>query len=621
MTDIDAGTPSKGTEDALRPLPDGFDKTLADEMEASGPEFQATEEFDGAVGRTMFDTPAARDNTVTVLLPPDQIGKVPAQSLVRIKSRAKEHGGDGRQYLGAVVQGPFAEPDGLKADAPIVVMTTVRGAMFMPRYHGRIQVEILGEETRGSFVPPRFRALPNSPVFAVGEEETHALLGLDGDIELGRAVGFEDMAISFPSKRKSVLPRHLGVLGTTGGGKSTTVSGLIHQFQAAGIATIVIDTEGEYTEVNQPTSDELMVGLLREQGRGPSGVSSLQVYHLVGRETTASAPTPIHSFKIDFSSLSPYAAAEIMGLTDAQQDRFFKAYDVTKLVLRDMDIFPVRGNALEERQALEVDEFETGYPRITLSRLIDIAGFFLHRLSHGEFEPFNPEFKAEQAKNRIVQRVNQVDTSSEISWKALLARLWRLHRLVIFDNPKAADIPFKDLLVPGQTAIIDLSDTQSPQINNLVIAHLLRGVQQQQEVLYQQMAEAKLEPIPTMIIIEEAHEFLSRDKIARMQNLFEQVARIARRGRKRWLGLMFVTQLPQHLPDEVLGLVNNYILHKITDANVISRLKRSIGGIDESLWDKLPNLAPGQALVSMSSMARPLLATINPTPCRLRMTE
>jgi len=176
-------------------------------------------------------------------------------------------------------------------------------------------------------------------------------------------------------------------------------------------------------------------------------------------------------------------------------------------------------------------------------------------------------------------------------------------------------------LASGQTTIIDLSDTQSPQINNLVIAHVLRGVQQQQEAMYQQVEEAKREPTPTMIIIEEAHEFLSRDRIARMQNLFEQVARIARRGRKRWLGLVFVTQLPQHLPDEVLGLVNNYILHKITDANVIGRLKRSIGGIDESLWEKLPNLAPGQALVSMSSMTRPLLATINPTPCRLRMTE
>jgi DNA helicase HerA-like ATPase len=154
-----------------------------------------------------------------------------------------------------------------------------------------------------------------------------------------------------------------------------------------------------------------------------------------------------------------------------------------------------------------------------------------------------------------------------------------------------------------------------------VISDILRGIQEQQEKAYEVAAKSGTAPTPIMIIIEEAHEFLSRDKIDKMQNLFEQVARIARRGRKRWIGLMFVTQLPQHLPDEVLGLVNNYILHKISDANVIARLKRSIGGIDEGLWNRLPNLAPGQAIVSMTSMSRSLLVAIHPTPCKLRMVE
>ena len=103
------------------------------------------------------------------------------------------------------------------------------------------------------------------------------------------------------------------------------------------------------------------------------------------------------------------------------------------------------------------------------------------------------------------------------------------------------------------------------------------------------------------IVAAEAHEFLSRERISEMENLYQQVARIARRGRKRWLGLIFVTQLPQHLPDEVLGLVNNYILHKIGDSNVINRLKRSIGGIDEGMWNRLPNLSPGQAVVSKAA--------------------
>ena len=205
-------------DEAVQPVNDKFTESLSEEIDLAGGEYEEGAEFEGAIGRTMYDTPTSKDNTITVLLPSDRIANVPAQSLVRIKSRPIEKGGDGRQYLGAVVQGPFAEPDGLRADAPIVITTTVRGATFMPRYHGRVQVEILGEEINGIMEPPRFRPLPNSPVFPLNDDETRNMLGIINDLELGLAVGFENMAVQIPSKKKSVLPRHVGILGTTGGG-------------------------------------------------------------------------------------------------------------------------------------------------------------------------------------------------------------------------------------------------------------------------------------------------------------------------------------------------------------------------------------------------------------------
>jgi DNA helicase HerA-like ATPase len=620
MSTYSVDNPSKDNS-GIEAMPDSFSDHLEEEIDLAGGEWQEEEEFADAFGRTMYDTPTSKDNTVTVLLPADQIGKVPAQSLVRIKSRPKEKGGDERQYLGAVVQGPFAEPDGLRADAPIVVTSTVRGATFMPRYHGRVQVEILGEESDGVLEPPRFRPLPNSPVFVLGQDETAEIMGLNNDLDLGYAVGFEDMAVNIPSKRKSVLPRHMGVLGTTGGGKSTTVSGLIHQFQKAGIFTVVIDTEGEYTHIDRPTEDPIMIRLLERMGRQPEGIPEFYTLHLIGRDTTAEMPTPIREFSLEFSSLSPYAVAEILDLSDAQIDRFFKAYDVAKLVLRDLGIFPQKGSQADENAVLDLNEFEAGYPKLTLSMLIDIATGFLNHLAKTEFEPYNTEFKDPQAKEKIAGRIGSVQTGNEISWKALLGKLWRLKRTNIFDNPGSKPIPFDKLIAPGRTVVIDLSDTDSTIVNNLVISNILRGIQLQQEIAYQQAEKNHTSPTPIIIVIEEAHEFLSRERISKMENLFAQVARIARRGRKRWTGLVFVTQLPQHLPDEVLGLINNYILHKITDTNVISRLKRSIGGIDEGLWNRLPNLAPGQAIVSMTSMSRPLLAAINPTPCKLRMID
>ncbi len=607
------------------PLPQEIFEQIEVESTRAGGEWSEPAEYDAAVGRTMFDLPTSEDTTVTVLLAKDDIHQAPSQALVRIRSVS-----DSRRYLGIVVAGPFAEPDGLRGDAPIMITTAVRGGIFMPRYHGRIQVELLGEEVDGVLIPPRLRPLPNSPVFVLDTDETSRTLRLDGDIPLGVPVGYEKISAAIPSDKKSVLPRHLGILGTTGGGKSTTVSSLISSFQQTDIATIVIDTEGEYTEIYQPTQDHTMLTALEKRGKEAHGVENVSVYHLVGRETTCPEKARTRAFSLQFSQLSPYTVMGMLELNDAQQQRYQKAYDIAKRILQTMRIFPA--NDEERKQLFELDEMESGYPKMTVEHMYDVVRACAE-LAAGEkelddFAATDHRFYSSDFKQRrgevvtVLKRENTEQLTHPTSWRVIQGKLGQLIRLKIFDNQQAGPLTYKDLTLPGHVSIIDLSDTDSPQVNNFVIAEFLRGLMEAQNENYRETStRGGTAQRRTMIIIEEAHEFLSAERIKQMPFLYQQVARIARRGRKRWLGLAFVTQLPQHLPDEVLGLVNNYILHKIGDANVISRLKRSLGVVDDSLWSRLPNLAPGQALVAMSSFTRPLLINIDPTPCKLRMVE
>ena len=606
------------------PLPDDVMEQLAKDTAEAGGEWSEPPEYKGAMGRTMFDLPNSEDNTVTVLLPKDDIHAAPSQALVRIRSVS-----DNRRYLGIVVKGPFAEPDGLRGDAPIMITTAVRGGIFIPRYHGRVQVELLGEEVDGVLIPPRLRPLPNSPVFVLDMEETAQTLRLDGDIPLGVPVGYQQITAAIPSDKKSVLPRHIGILGTTGGGKSTTVSSLISGFQQAGMATIVIDTEGEYTEIYQPTSDRTMLTALDKRGKSAQGVNEVAVYHLVGRETTCPDKKRARAFSLQFSQLSPYLVMGMLDMNDAQQQRYQKAYDITKRILYDLKVYPA--NDEEKQQMYDLDELETGYPKMLAQHVYDVVKACaelaggektLEDIANPDYRFYTPQFRQKQAAVVAAFKKEGIEQLSHpTSWRVVQGRLGQIIRLKIFDSSNANPLTYRDLTQPGRVSIIDLSDTDSPQINNLVIAEFLRGLMEAQNANYDEAAKQGKPQNRTMVIIEEAHEFLSAERIRQMPVLYQQVARIARRGRKRWLGLAFVTQLPQHLPDEVLGLVNNYILHKIGDANVITRLKRSLGGVDDSLWNRLPGLAPGQAVVAMSSFARPLLLNIDPTPCKLRMVE
>jgi hypothetical protein len=396
------------------------------------------------------------------------------------------------------------------------------------------------------------------------------------------------------------------------------VSGLISKLNDSNIAVVVFDTEGEYTKIMEATTDDAMLAALERKGLQPKGVGNVGIYHLLGRETTNPDYPDRREFCLEYANLSPYAVMEILNLNDAQQERFLKAYDIARRVMMDLKIYPA--NKEEQNDLLELDEMERGYPRMTLKHMYDIVRLCADKVANESDTPFlSSEFQ--QNRERIVEIVNSTQLQSHVwSWRKVQGQLGRLLRLGIFDQ-KVGLPDYEAMTQPGRITIIDLSDTDSPQINNLAISEILRGLRLRQEINYEAFEQNVLPLRRVMIIIEEAHEFLSADRIKQMPVLFQQVTRIARRGRKRWLGLVFVTQLPQHLPDEVLGLINNYILHKIADANVISRLKRSIGGVDDSLWNRLPNLAPGQAIVSAASLARPLLVAIDPTPCMLRMVE
>lgn len=620
-----------------------LNERLSEDIDSSAVTIVPDPALANAIGMTMFDVPGSEDNTITVLLPRQHAQNAPSQSLMRITSRP-----DGRNYLGMVVAGPFTEPDSLKGDSNLLITVATRGGQYQPPFHGRVQVSILGEELPdGTLCPPRLRPLPNSPVYPLSDEESAAVLKVEGDLRLGVVVGYKNVVVGIPSQKKFVLPRHTAVLGTTGGGKSNTVARLVQQAQAANMSVILLDVEGEYTHLHKPTTNHPMRTALLERGLTPQGIPAdkIIVYNLVGRDSANPDHPNLRPFSLQFARLSPYAAAEILNLSEPQQIRFMQAYDIAKEVLRDLDIFPKKGDLAQERFAMEIDEFERGYPRLTLKIMIDVVVACLRVVeapkekgkeskelnNKVDFSPNDKRLATPEGLDSLRKRIYGVGSRLDqaVSWRALLGRLGRLNRLKVFDSEQseAGPLNYRRLLSPGNVSIIDLSDSGMSELNNIVIADLLHGVHEAQDAAYQEYEQAKKTngaapaPTPTLIIIEEAHEFLSAERIEKMKILFEQVARIAKRGRKRWLGLVFVTQLPQHLPRQVFGLVNSFILHKITDAEVVSTLRRTVSGIDTGLWNRLSGLAPGQAIVSFPHIARPLLVSVDPAPTELRLVD
>lgn len=598
-----------------------IDKSVIENLEAlaekNGGVFKPDAEHEKAVGYTHFDSYRSEENRITVLLTMEKMDSLPLQAMVRIKSRK-----DNREYIGTVVSGPFAEPDGLSPESTILVSTTVQGKVLTPRYHGRAFIEIVGEVKNEQVIPPRYRPRPNSPVFLIDSTETARFLKVEGDISIGLAFGYEDIEIKIPSDKKSVLPRHTGILGTTGGGKSTTVSGLLNQLSKTGIASIIFDVEGEYTEIDSPTADKNMIAALESRGLKAEGIKDVSVFVIEGKESTREKTDKVKKYSVAFSEISPYTIIEILGLSEAQRDRFIATYEICKILM-------VKLKLIDQKVANEaelLDEQENGFPGLTLSFFIDVATYI-----HGTVSKFptakplwNKDLNSDGAKKEmdiLIGAFGYDKDKSPTSWQILKSRLWELQRMKVFDVPRSKPLNYSTLLKPNHVSVVDMSDIESPDVRNIMISSFLKGIQRAQEDAFNEAIKKGEKPTPTVIFIEEAHEFLSTEKIKQMPIIYQQVAKIAKRGRKRWLGLAFVTQLPQHLPNEVLALINNYILHKIADHSVIDRLKKTVVGLDDSQWGMVPGLASGQAVVAVSSMSRPLLVSVHPTPVKLRMVD
>jgi DNA helicase HerA-like ATPase len=602
----------------LRDLPEGVEHELSSAATFANPPWDP----DDGDGRTLFDTPQSEDGTVLAVFPQARFEAWRSQALAHIHSAE-----DG--YLAQVVRGPYAAPIGLSANAPALVVTQVENALFTPPYHGWAALALLGEVRDGVRQVPLYRPRPNSKVRLLTPEETRAALDCDGDLRLGRAVGVPELFVGLRSGEKHHVPRHTLAVGTTGAGKSTFLAGWVAKLAAAGFCVIVLDVEAEYTAIGEPADSANILPALAARGLEPAGVPN--TFLLVPTRSAASNPAHprIRRFCLEFANLSPWIASELLQGNEAQTDRFLAAYDAAGDLVTQLGLAADPGR---HRDALRSwDDQETGYPDLRLAQVLDVAEAAAAKASGEEDveERYLHEDGFKGHKEALLRKAAEVKKrlGHAGSWRKTVSLVAGLYRSGLFDRtgdrgPDGLDISsldYRKMVAPGRVLLFDLAGLDSPPHRNLAISDLLRGLMEAQDALYA-AAPAGQKP-KTVVVVEEAHELVSAERVKQMPTLFAQVQRIARRGRKRWLGLVFATQFPQHLPAELFTLCNNRILLRLGDEPTISRLKQSVGGVPEGLWARLKNLPTGQAICSAHGIDPAMIVALEPGRCKLRMVD
>jgi hypothetical protein len=529
------------------------------------------------VGYVNFDGTTGDNSIVEVQVPFADIGRIQRGLYVLIGLETS-----GEAYLGRITQGPFFTPDAVSKDSAFArtAILMANEVPFMPDFHGICRVELLGRISLDSYSLSGHatRPFPKSQVWIMDPDRIAGLLNLEGNMYVGHLTGYEQIKVHFNSRDKKVLPRNLGIFGTVGSGKTNSAQVLIEEATASGWAVIVLDVEGEYVSMDKPNGEakqsRRLASAMQRFGVSPMGLDALQVFRCPGTESKCKEAK---EFCLHFGNLSPYALCEIMGLNEAQELRFLELYD------------DVTGELAGKRKAGPLPR------RSKWDRLSEpIVGV----------DPF-PELSLDLLAERLRDRIGNTKGADRASWRKVQQLVVKLQRYKIFDSVKYA-LEVRDILKPGLLSVFDLNDSTNVRANNIVIAEILRSIFTEKV--------KKSDAPSTLILIEEAHTFVSKENVRTMEATVDMLREISRRGRKRWLSLCFISQQPAHLPNEIYELCNTKIVHQTTGQRNLEALKTSTGSVNEAIWGEVPLLGQGRALIISPQYSHPVLCDIR--PCR-----
>jgi DNA helicase HerA-like ATPase len=529
------------------------------------------------IGYINFDGAPGGNNEVEIVIPYDRLGKMRRGQYVLLSSSAT---GSERYYLARIIRGPFYVPDAVSKDSAFARASILQAdeVKFRPDYHGVCKAEVLGElpDAESYTVAGAFsRPVPQTAVVPLAPERITKLLGLDGDMYLGKLTGYPEVRVNFRSNNKAVIPRNLGVFGTVGSGKTNTSQVLIEEAAQAGFAVIVLDVEGEYVEMDRPSGETKTRRKMEEYAIEPAGLRNLQVFHCMGTEPQRPGSREVG---LRFANISPYVMAELLELSDVQHDLFLELY-----------------LGMERR----------GTPKPKKAR--GLVGAVANDETNG-----SAGVSLADVISGIENKLGDEDTKNKVSWNVLLRKFRRLERYGIFDAGNDLG-DYSELMKPQMVSVFDLSGSQNVIINNVLISDILRG-------LFDKKVRSKDLP-PTLVVIEEAHTFVSKDNVRRMEETLDTLRDISRRGRKRWLALCFISQQPSHLPPEIYELCNTKVVHQTTGGKNLNALKDSAGGVNEAIWDEVPVLGQGRCLIISPQFRHPVMCDVRPCKTQRKFTE
>jgi DNA helicase HerA-like ATPase len=412
-----------------------------------------------------------------------------------------------------------------------------------------------GRYERGvSVIPP-----VDAPIFIAEDADLTAVFSVF------RKYGFSVGQLSMFERERAYLDpnkffgKHLAILGSSGSGKSCTVSSILQKVATYPDTNIIIlDIHNEYSNAFPETSQHLNIADV-ELPYWLMNLAELQETFIDERDENAA--TQLTMFKDLIVASKKGKNAELADVLTVDTPVYFDLAEVrAKIQYYDTEkITGMSGGGAKEGPF---------YGKFTR---------FLVRLDSRLNDP----------RYAFMFKPKEYITSS--TFKDLLAK--------IFGHTAESRI-----------TIMDMSGVPFDIVNTIVslLARLTFDFN---------FWNASRRDFPIMLVFEEAHNYLPSGGTASAAR--RTVERIAKEGRKYGVSCMIVSQRPSEVSETILSQCNNFVILRLTNPVDQGYVGKLMSDTFSGLIDTLPALRQGEALIVGEAIPMPLRVQIdfpNPEP-------
>lgn len=457
--------------------------------------------------------------------------------------------------------------------------------------------EVLGEEfERGIGQYPSI----NDEAHIVTDKDLRLIYGKEnsGQVVIGKLSSSDSIDVSVDLEK--LVTRHSAILGSTGSGKSTSVSSLLR--------SIVCD---EDDNILYPSSRVVLIDIHGEYSSALGGMA---------KTFSINPRTKEEKLVIPYWCISPYSLIDFLfgQINEKSKNSIIDSIFQEKIGFVKRNSEGGKFGMIDANRVTSQTPIPFSLKKLWYNLSFDDA------VTWHEKEQENPSIAEQGDAERLVPpKFNPPATGGNPPYKGgdnVLKRGLDLFRSRLLDQQ------YSFLLTPDQwepsldneiecdldelleswlghekpVTILDLSGVPSTRLD-LLLGSLLDILFEAS--LWGRRLKEGMKNRPLLLVLEEAHRYLSNDTSGLAKSM---VRRIAKEGRKFGLGTMLVSQRPSEIDETILSQCGTFFALRINNQTDRSRVKSAMSEGISGMIDSLPVLRTGEAIVAGESAKLPM---------------